>query len=340
MTAKRPTLVDVARRAGLSATAASMILNGRPNTRLSEEAHHRVHLAASELGYRPNIAARSLRTEKTATIGFISDIVATTRFASGLIRGALEASEEADHVVLVLETRGEPEGEAKAIRAVLDRQVDGIIFATMRAREIAVSELPSGLEVVMLNATNRTHANSVLPDEEAGGRAAVELLVGGGLAGSVVLLGHSDRPEPADFRSTTVSRRVAGIRSAMADRGIGFVEEIAVREWEPWSGYEATKSLLQRRRHVGALLCMNDRLAFGAYQAIAEAGLAVPSDISVASFDNDEIASYLRPGLSTVGIPHEAMGRKAVEVLLGGVHTGEVLVPMPVVRRGSVSPLV
>ena len=67
-----------------------MILTGRPDTRLSSEAHERVHAAAAQLGYRPNIAARALRTDKTRTIAFISDYVATTRFASGLIRGALE----------------------------------------------------------------------------------------------------------------------------------------------------------------------------------------------------------------------------------------------------------
>lgn len=336
MAQKRTTLADVARRAGLSPTAASMILNGRPDTRLSEEAHRRVHEAALELKYRPNIAARSLRTEKTATIGFISDVVATTRFASGLIRGALEAAEEAGHVVFVLETGGEPARESAAVQAVLDRQVDGIIFATMRAREIVVPDVPRGVEVVMLNATSPRHPNSVLPDEEAGGRAAVRLLVDQGFTDSIVLLGQNDEVEQNLFRSSTVSRRVHGIRGEMSDRGLRFAEEISCWDWEPWNGYEATKLLLERRPDVEAILCMNDRLAFGAYQAIAERGLSVPGDISIASFDNDELASYLRPGLSTVGLPHEAMGRTAVELLLSDQRPGEVLVPMPVVVRGSI----
>ncbi|MGW6513740.1 LacI family DNA-binding transcriptional regulator, partial [Streptomyces niveus] len=106
MPPKRVTLADVARRAGLSTSAASMILNGRPDTRLSADAHARVNKAAAELGYRPNVAARGLRTDKTLTVGFISDVVATTRFASGLIRGALDAAQRAGHVVLVLETGG------------------------------------------------------------------------------------------------------------------------------------------------------------------------------------------------------------------------------------------
>lgn len=337
MSSKRATLADVARLAGLSTTAASMILNGRPDTRLSQDAHDRVNAAAQALGYRPNVAARGLRTDKTLTIGFISDVVATTRFASGLIKGALAAAEGAGHVVLVLETGGDPARETGAIAAVLDRQVDGIIFATMRARELFVPNLPSGTAVVMLNATNAQHTTSVLPDEYAGGAQAVQILVDHGHRDGIVLLGQNDEVERDVFRSATVARRVAGIRSSMATHGLEFVAEESIWLWEPDEGYKATRQLLERGEDVRALLCMNDRIAFGAYQALAEAGLSVPHDISIVSFDNDELAAYLRPGLTTVALPHEAMGRRAVELLLTPTSEGETLVPMPVVMRDSVA---
>jgi len=336
MSSKRATLADVARLAGLSPTSASMILNGRPDTRLSQDAHDRVNAAAQALGYRPNIAARGLRTDKTHTIGFISDVVATTRFASGLIKGALEAAEAAGHVVLVLETGGDPAREADAIAAVLDRQVDGVIFATMRARELFVPDLPAATAVVMLNATNPLHSTSVLPDEMAGGEQAVRLLVEHGHRDGIALIGQNDEVEKDVFRSATVARRVAGIRKAMADAGLEFIAEESIWLWEPDEGYRATKALLERRSDIKALLCMNDRIAFGAYQALTELGLSVPGDVSVVSFDNDELAAYLRPGLTTVGLPHEAMGRRAVELLLEGGHHGEELIPMPVVSRSSI----
>jgi LacI family transcriptional regulator len=336
MASKRVTLADVARLAGLSQTSASMILNGRPDTRLSQAAHDRVNAAAQQLGYRPNVAARGLRTDKTRTIGFISDVVATTRFASGLIKGALEAAEEAGHVVLVLETGGEPAREAEAIAAVLDRQVDGIIFATMRARELYVPDLPSGTSVVMLNATNANHPASVLPDEQAGGRKAVQLLIDAGFRDGIALIGQNEEVERDLFRSATVARRIAGIRSAMAENDLDFVAEESIWLWEPEDGYTATKKLIERRGDIQALLCMNDRIAFGAYQALDEAGLSVPGDVSIVSFDNDELAAYLRPGLTTVGLPHEQMGRSAIELLLSGQPAGETLIDMPVVRRSSV----
>lgn len=337
MGTKRVTLADVARLAGLSPTSASMILNGRPNTRLSQQAHDRVFAAAQALGYRPNVAARGLRTEKTLTIGFISDVVATTRFASGLIRGSLAAAEDAGHVMLVLETGGDPAREAEAVAAVLDRQVDGIIFASMRAREFFVPEIPEGTGVVMLNATNASHPRSILPDEYTGGRLAVELLTGAGHR-EIALLGQNNEVERDLFRSATVARRVRGIRDAMAERGLAFVSEESIWLWEPDEGYTATASLLERHPGVGALLCMNNRLAFGAYQALSDAGLRVPDDVSVVSFDNNEIAAYLRPGLTTVALPHEAMGRRAVEVLLGEEPVGEVLVAMPPAIRDSIGP--
>ncbi len=315
-----------------------MILTGRPDTRLSAEAHERVHAAASQLGYRPNVAARALRTDKTRSIAFISDYVATTRYASGLIRGAIEAAEKANHVMLVLETGGEPAREVQAIEAALDRQVDGIIFAAMRAREVFVPEIPANTSVVMLNATSGRFKASVLPDEFEGGRAAVNLLHAAGFRDGIVLIGHSEMVERGLFRSETVADRLRGIRHEMAAHGLNFVTEESCWEWEPHHGYDIVAKLLRQGMKPSALLCLNDRLALGAYQALAEAGLSVPKDVSVVSFDNDEIAAYLRPGLTTIALPHEEMGRQAVNLLLSEHGEKETLVPMPIISRGSIRP--
>jgi LacI family transcriptional regulator len=238
--------------------------------------------------------------------------------------------------MVVLETGGEPAREAKAITVALDRQVDGIIFAAMRAREIFVPDLPILTPVVMLNATNPRFPASVLPDELEGGRSAVRLLVEADIDSGIALLGQSDKAEEGLFRSETVSRRVRGIRSAMASAKLAFVAEESCWNWEPDEGYKIARKLLKRREPLRALLCMNDRLAFGAYQALAEAGLKIPDDVALVSFDNDEVAGYLRPGLTTIALPHEEMGRRAVDMVLSGEAAHESLVPMPVIRRGSI----
>lgn len=334
---KRVTLADVAKAAGLSRTAASMILTGRPDTRLSADAHAKVMKAAADLGYRPNLAARSLRTDRSQSIAFISDVVATTRFATGLIRGAMEAAERANHIMFVMETGGEPSRESKATAAALDRQVDGIIFASMRAREVFLPDLPASTPAVMLNATNPDIQTSVLPDEFEGGRSAVRLLVEAGVRSGIALLGQSDSAEAGLFRSETVARRVRGIQHEMRSHGLSFAAEESCWNWEPDEGYKLARKILRSSPDVRALLCMNDRLAFGAYQAIADLGLTVPEDISVVSFDNDDLATYLRPALTTIALPHEQMGRRAVELLLASAPPAEHLVPMPIIKRESIA---
>ena len=98
----------------------------------------------------------------------------------------------------------------------------------------------------------------------------------------------------------------------------------------------SSRASSRQGQKINALLCLNDRLAFGAYQALAEAGLRIPEDVSVVSFDDDEIASYLRPGLTTIALPHDEMGRRAVESLLSPSEAEGMLIPMPVIRRNSI----
>lgn len=332
---KRVTLTDVARLAGLSVTTASMILTGRPDTRLSDEARAKVHAAAASLGYRPNIAARVLRTDESRSIAFISDYVATTRYANGLIRGALAAAQDAGQVLLVLETEGDAKREIRAVQAALDRQVDGIIFASMRARTVVVPDLEIPTPVVVLNGTSSRFPLSVLPNEFDGGRAAVRLLVESGIRDGIVLLGHSGDDEHGPFRTESIIQRFHGIRHEMRAQGVQFHCELGCWKWEAPFGFDLVSDLLRRYR-PRALLCLNDPLAFGAYQAIHEAGARIPEDIALVSFDNDELAAILRPGLTTIGLPHEDMGREAVRLLLDpDAQPGTTLVSMPAILRGS-----
>ncbi|MFY1653860.1 LacI family DNA-binding transcriptional regulator [Solwaraspora sp. WMMB762] len=333
----RATLADVARRAGLSKTAASMVLNGREGTRLSVEAHQRVFAAAEELGYRPNVAARSLRTRKTATIAFVSDIVATTRFAGGLIRGALDAARERDHVLLITETQGDAEFERYAIEAMLDRQVDGVIYAAMATRRLTVPPAILGGPVVLLNATSPDNLPCVLPDDELAGRAVTEALLKQGHRQRIALIGRNRLKERDPEVSLAAEARLLGIRHALSAADATLYAEPFCREWLPEHGYTAMRTLLARAVPPTAVICMNDRLAFGAYQAIADAGLTVPTDISVVSFDDDPIATWLRPGLFTAALPHERMGQRAVEILLDGESTERCMVPMPLHRRKSIA---
>jgi LacI family transcriptional regulator len=337
MTRRRVTLTDVAERAGLSVTAASLVLNRQPGTRLSAEAHQRVFAAAEELGYRPNIAARSLRTRKTATLAFISDVVATTRFAGGMIRGALDAAREHGHVLLIAETQGDPDVERQAIEAMLDRQVDGFVYAAMHTRRLTVPAAVLTRPAVLLNATSTDRLVSVVPaDEDAARKAAAALLEAGHRR--IALIGRNALHERDPVHSLAAGPRLRGVRRALAEYRLRLTPTGQTEDWEPGYGYDIARELLRLQRRPTGIICMNDRLAFGAYQAITEAGLAVPDDVSVVSFDDDPIASWLRPGLTTAALPHEAMGRLAVELLLADPgDPGTRLVPMPLIVRSSIA---
>ena len=334
---KRVKLADVAKLSGVSPTTVSMVLNDRPNTRLSEETAERVRAAAAQLNYRPNPSARGLRVGKTATVGFISDEVTITRFASAMIRGLLDVAEQREHTVLISESGRRPARIAQALEVMLDRRPDGIVFGLMGAKQIEVPKIPSDIPVVLLNSTSTEGHPYVLPDEYQAGQAAARVLLDQGHR-RIALIGRSAallKPEV----SVTVGARYAGIDDALAEFGVELVGQIEGMVWEPDLGFDGVHRLLDGGASFTGLICLNDRLAFGAYQALQERGLRVPHDVSVVSFDDEDLASYLRPKLTTMRIPYLEMGRRAMEMVLGDEYPAQSLIPMALQNRESVRPL-
>ncbi len=328
----RVTLLDVARRAGVSRTTASFVLTGRRDMRISADAEQRVFRAARELDYRPNLMARSLRTQVTHTIGLVSDTIATDAFAGSMIRGSVTTALNYQHLLFIGETEGDPAIEKRLVQDMLDRGVDGFLYASMFTREASLPAVLRGRPTVMLNSVPRTRrVGSVVPDEVAAGRTAAEALLAAGHRDHVYLVGETP---PHVYAA---GRRLAGIRAAFHAAGAKLAGSLD-SPWWPEPAYDAVRRLLAGRAPVTALLCLNDRVAFGAYQAIQEAGRHIPGDISVIAFDDSDLASWLRPQLTSVALPHFELGRRAVELLLGGDGpTGRQLVPMPLRERGSIA---
>jgi len=336
---KRPTLADVAARAGMSKTAVSLVLNDKPGSRLSAEAVARIHQAARELDYRPNPAARSLRLGRTGTYGFISDEVTITRFASAMIRGLLDVADEHDHGVLIAETGNHPKQLEKALAFMIDRQVDGLIFGALTARRFDLPAVPESIRAVTANCVDPKTYAAVLPSEDDAGYRMARLLLEAGHGDGIAIIGHAPRAIADQRISVTIGRRFAGIHRALEEAGVSPVAMAEFESWEPWNGYDGTMEVLESGAAVSALICLNDRVAFGAQQALGEKGLRVPDDVSIASFDDDEIASYMRPALTTARLPYEEMGRRAMELLIDpDAPRGEHLVEMPLQLRGSITP--
>ncbi|WP_297740837.1 LacI family DNA-binding transcriptional regulator [uncultured Tessaracoccus sp.] len=332
---KRTTLADIARAAEVSVATVSMVLNRREGSRVSEATAERVRRAARELGYVPDVAARTLRTGRSKVLGFISDEVTVTRFASGMVRGILEGADKHGHGVMIMEIDHRAERLEQAVRTLRARRVDALLIGFMASREI---EVPLGDWAVPLVAVNGSvpGATSVLPDEPAAGRASVEYLLRHGHR-RIAMVGHHPAPQPTSL-SVNIWPRMQGIDQAMADAGLDFVARHDGTDWEPPLGYEGTFNVLNAE--PTAILAANDRIAFGVYQALQERGLRVPDDVSVMSFDDEELAGMLRPGLTTLRLPYSEMGSMAVDIALGHaphlVGQQQCLLPLGLVERDSV----
>ena len=349
---KRVTLADVALAAGVSPTTASLVLSGRgPELRISDIVQQRVHAVSDEIGYRPNIVSIGLSKGTTRTLGFVSDTVATSQLAGDMIKGALEAAREHGYMLFIAETEGDAASEQRLLDAMHDRQVDGIILASMFTRLRPLPASLTDVPAVLLNTVplEPTTVPSVVPDEYAAGRAAATLLLEAGHR-QIHLIGAGPALHEVPAGTVAGRERLAGIRDALAEAGLEPATGQVCPEWLPQNGRQAVTDLLDAAIRPEAILCFNDRLAFGAYQALDRAGLRVPDDVSVASFDDAPLAEWLEPGLSTFAIPHEELGTRAVELLLEVIRAGRDAdaappaepavihrLPMPLRVRGSVA---
>ncbi|WP_240615934.1 LacI family DNA-binding transcriptional regulator [Nakamurella deserti] len=333
MVRQRVTLMDVAARAGVSRTTASFVMTGRRDMRISSAAEQRVLQAARELDYRPNLLARSLRTNLSQTIGLISDVVATEPFAGHLIRSSMTTALLHDHLLFVGESEGDPAVEEQLVRSMLDRGVGGFLYASSSTRVVEVSALFESQRLVLLNCLARgDDVTAVVPDEEGGGRLAATTLLDAGHRDGIVLVG-----ETLDHVVAGRDRR-RGIEAALADAGAGLAGEVATTWW-PEPTFAAMSRMLAAGHRPTAIVCLNDRVALGVYQALADAGLSVPGDVSVISFDDSDLAGWVRPGLTSVALPHLEMGRRATELLMAPAGSPVVhRIEMPLVSRESVGP--
>ncbi|WP_416983472.1 LacI family DNA-binding transcriptional regulator [Streptomyces sp. T028] len=346
--ARRIGIKDVAAAAGVSTATVSHILNGVEGKRASAETRQRVLQVAAELGYAPNGLARGLRTQRSQTIGFISDEIATTPNAGGIILGAQEAAAAQGMVLLLVNTGGDADLERRSIEMLLQRQVDGVLYAAMYHRVVRLPESLRSTPTVLLDARPEDLAVPfVVPDEVQGGYTAVRELTGHGHRRIGMVVGTADIP--------ALHGRIEGYRKALDEAGVAYDPSLVAAETavpvgtaagDVAAGYRAARRLLTAEKRPTALFCFNDRMAAGAYRAAAESGLSVPGDLSVVGFDNQElVCEALYPALSTVQLPHYEMGARAVAQLLALTKTpgrppgpdAQELLSCPLVARASVA---
>lgn len=301
------TLNDVAKAAGVSIATASRALTDSDHP-MDRETRKRVLRVARELGYTPNPVARGLRLGRTFSVGIIlSNIVGT---AVPILRGALDQLTQADYLGFIIGVDQDPEREAEAIRYMVKRSVDGIIFVDTFLRSVTEALPQSEKPFVFINRRSK-HAshNSVYADNRYSGWLATQHLLGLGHRRIALING------PQEWDAS--QERLLGYRSALAEAGIELDEKLVY--WGDWTrdhGYAAARELLRLADRPTAFFGANDLIALGIIYAAQDAGLRVPQDVAVVGHDDRNFAEIVRPALTTVSLPAYEMGQVAARQLV------------------------
>jgi LacI family transcriptional regulator len=326
----------VAQQAGVSQATVSYVINDTAGENIPQDTRERVLAAVRDLGYRPNSAARHMRTQRSNFIGFVTDFIATTPFAGAVIKGAQDAARAHGQILLLVDTENVPEVEAAAIETMLQQQVAGIIYATMYHRLATPPATLREAPAVLLDCVSDDPTlPSVVPDEVSGGRTATEVLLAKGHR-RIGLINNRE-PVPA-----TLGRQ-QGYQAALAAHGVAFDPALVQTGLsDAKGGYDAALALMRQPDRPTALFCYNDRMAMGVYDALRKLQLSIPDDVAVIGFDNQEnLAEALHPGLSTMQLPHYAMGQWAIQYLFEHAAGGEspavhAVLECPYIGRESV----
>jgi DNA-binding LacI/PurR family transcriptional regulator len=316
----RVTSVDVARRAGVSQSTVSLVLSGKGRGRISARTEELVRAAAAELGYRPNVAARTLRTGVARTVGLVVPDI-TNPFFGPMLRGAQSAAMRAGYTVMLVDIADDREWETQSVEALLAGPSDGLLLfeAGLPPGEtrpaIAIEMLPGELPVVRL-------------DVESGIDQAVTHLFE---------LGHRRIAHlAADFEAPTFRLREARLRERLELAGLEPPPSVRARITFT-DAAAAAGPLLESG--ATAVMCDDDVLAGGLYLAARERGVRIPQDISVVGFDDLAFAVVLDPPLTTVAADPEELGATAFDALAatlaGDAPPPEQVLPVRLVVRGS-----
>jgi len=342
-TVRAATLADVGRIAGVSAMAASAVLNGaRTSSRISSETRERILAAASKLAYRPNAAARALANRRMDTIGVAAVITdgELNHYFLEVFNGILEAAARHDQNTTVFALH-DWQKDPERLHRFCDGRIDGLILLAPTFHEDHVP-LPTHTPFVSI------HANIRLPgvlnvesDEERGAYEITRRLLVQGHRRVLHLAGPPDLIGP--------QRRISGYKRALASLRQPFDPALVVPSgFNTHEGAAALRAWL--RRHAGeplpdAIFSINDGVAIGCIEVLAECGLRVPEDISVVGFDDSLAARMCVPQLTTVRQPLRAMGARAVDVLLNRITRPDssagstdkpIVFPVELVTRASV----
>jgi DNA-binding LacI/PurR family transcriptional regulator len=316
-----PTLRDVAELAGVSFKTVSNVIHDHPH--VSEATRSRVLAAIDQLGYRPNLTARTLRSGRTGAIGLAVPELSLAYFAE-LADEVITVADRHEMIVLIEQTGGDPDREREVLTGPRRQLTDGLLFSPLGLGSDDADVLDVDFPLVLLG--ERIFGgpvDHVTMENVAGAQAATRHLLDLGRRRIAVLGAHTGEV------IGSAGLRLEGYRAALADAGVPFDDDLIVDAgpWHRSNGAEAMRNLLARGTTFDAIFALNDELALGALRVLGESGIRVPADVAIIGFDDVDEGRYSFPSLSTVDPGRREIARLAVEVLLEVIAAGENRAP-------------
>ena len=308
-------LKDVAKLAGVSVSTVSYVINGKKTVR--PETYKKIMDAIKEVDYHPNIAARSLKINKTKSIGIVvADF--TNIFYIDVLTGIESELAKEGYSAIVSNSRNDPKIEEENLREIVNRNVDGIILLGTdgdRYKQIEALSIP----VISVDRVDQDYGFTVSIDNVMGGYIGANFLLQKGCK-NLAFIGFD--------RKISVRDRLQGCRQAMKEYGLSVDKDLIYLETEisPKGGYEATLRLFSYRggKICDGIFANSDYMAFGVIRALADLGYRVPEDVAIVGFDDITLASYCIPALTTIAQPRNQMGVEATKMLMKILNKEEV----------------
>lgn len=311
------TLAELAQAAGVSISTVSRVLsNGKYP--LKKETRQRILVLAEEMGYKPNLVARSLQSSRSHLVGVIVDRMQSP-FAAATVQGIQDGLRNAGYSISIAYSNRDQDLAKEAINSFYSHQVDGIVILnswlhTFNDPILSLQDRP----FVFVNRVfgNCMH-NCVGPGDRYGAQLATQHLVDLGHRRIGYINGMEDWIE--------AQNRLSGYRDVLVKHGLP-VDETLIRQgnWGVDSGYEAARELLALDERPTAIFAANDIMALGAIYAIQKAGLEVPTDVAIVGYDDRDFAAWIRPALTTIRMPSYEMGQAAARLLLQQIAKEEL----------------
>lgn len=324
-----PTSVDVARRAGVSQSAVSLVFGGKATGRVGKRTQETILRAARELGYQPNSAARTLRSGRSRLVVLAVPDVSNPYFAA-VLQGAEQGARTHDYSVMLASVRDEHDWQQVILDALSSRSVDGFLLFTMRP--------PTAREQSALQ------GKAVLVDASSGALPSLRLDIEAGMRAAMMHLLHLGHTKIAHLAAAVDAESFQLRRKAYLDvlHATGLSATTAYQESASFTITDARRAaheILEHPDPPSAIVCDSDVLAVGVYKAVKDLHRTIPQDVSVVGFDDSVIARMLDPELTTVAIPTSVIGEQAILLLLAVLEKGyapaQTIVPLELVVRAS-----